>query len=577
MNDFAGSLGDLAARNLGVPFNSTAIEARLGEYGLRRAQRLGSPTVIRAVGAALASWKTSIERDLLQPAIPRSETVELVSTLRSGSDQIVVVVGTAGAGKSAGLRQAVQEIEAENWAVLGFRLDRLEGFASTAEIGQQLDLGLSPVAALAAAAGQRPSVLVIDQLDAVSLASGRMPLRFDVVADLVREAAAFPQMRVLLACRAFDVDNDHRIRQLVSSEGVARLEVCPLSDDQVDTSVQAMGLAAELLTVTQRSLLRLPLNLVLLSVIADQDDALEFASASGLLNAYWERKRRDCANRRQPPPRFAPVIAALANAMSARQQLTASVSVLDENDLTTDADVLASEHVLVRDGRRYAFFHEAFFDYAFARLWVNRGESLVGFLLADVQELFRRAQVRQILLYIRDEDPARFVREVEASLTHPDIRFHIKAVVLALLRSLPDPSVNEWHLVERLMAVEGPVATHLLTAVRTLPWFDRMDAEGAIAGWLATEDDTVRARTMDVVLGAIKDRPDRLAELIAPYAGRISQYPGWLAWITRFANVYESRPLFELVLEAVRRGDYDGIQVLKWRSSVSGSINRRGQ
>jgi hypothetical protein len=126
--------------------------------------------------------------------------------------------------------------------------------------------------------------------------------------------------------------------------------------------------------------------------------------------------------------------------------------VLDAADLGGDAEVLASEHVIVRDGNRYAFFHESFFDYAFARLWAERRQRLVDFLIGDEQELFRRAQVRQILLYIRDDDPTRFVCEAEAVLAHPEVRFHIKAAVLAVVRSLPDPSQADWQMIERLLA-----------------------------------------------------------------------------------------------------------------------------
>ena len=126
--------------------------------------------------------------------------------------------------------------------------------------------------------------------------------------------------------------------------------------------------------------------------------------------------------------------------MSKRQELTARISVLDADDLATDAEVLASEHVLIKDGQRYAFFHESFFDYAFARIWLDLDQNLVHFLLDDEQELFRRTQVRQILLHIRDDDPERFIREAEAVLAHRKIRFHIKAVVLAVLRSLDDPT-----------------------------------------------------------------------------------------------------------------------------------------
>ena len=100
---------------------------------------------------------------------------------------------------------------------------------------------------------------------------------------------------------------------------------------------------------------------------------------------------------------------------------------------------MISQGVLVLDGRRLAFFHEAFFDYAFARRWINRGQSLVEFLHAGEQELFRRGQVRQILVHLRDEEPERYVSEVEAVLSDPAVRFHIKDTVLAFLQALTEP------------------------------------------------------------------------------------------------------------------------------------------
>jgi len=360
------SLGDLAIQNLGVRLTAAAIVERLAEYELSQARLAGNPAVVQSVDAVLSSWKTSVERDLLKPAIVRAESGQLSATLRSDESPVTMVVGAAGAGKSAVLWQSVQELEAESWPILAFRLDRLESLTSTAEIGENLGLGASPVTSLAAVAEGDPCLLVIDQLDAVSFASGRIPSGFHTVTDLIQEAAAFPQMRLLLACRAFDVDNDYRIRQLDADNMVRRLEVHPLTHDQVNAAVDAMGLPAAQLTMQQRSLLTSPMNLVLLSTIADQPDALAFESANGLLAGYWDRKRRDCANHRpQSPPRYEAVIGTLANAMSKRQQLTARISVLDADNLAADAEVLASEHVLVQDGRRYAFFHESFFDYAF--------------------------------------------------------------------------------------------------------------------------------------------------------------------------------------------------------------------
>jgi hypothetical protein len=66
-----------------------------------------------------------------------------------------------------------------------------------------------------------------------------------------------------------------------------------------------------------------------------------------------------------------------------RQTLSVPIEILDEDELIEDANVLVSEHVLARDGGRIAFFHETFFDYAFARQWVSRSESLTDFLLRE--------------------------------------------------------------------------------------------------------------------------------------------------------------------------------------------------
>jgi hypothetical protein len=561
----AVGLGDLIVNNIALRLDKASIERLLGEYGLKRAQLVGSPPLVQAFQTALDTWKQSVGRELLRPSIPRSEAGEIVDRLK-GEDRLLFAVGAAGGGKSAVLYEAVRKLEDEGWVTLALRLDRIEPFSSAAELGQRLGLGVPPVTGLAAVAENRPALLVIDQLDAVSLASGRMPATFDAVAEVLRAASAFLNMRVLLACRKFDVDNDHRIRALIEAEHAGKVEIPQLPGEQVDAAVEAMGLAPSELNQSQRELLRSPLNLVLLSSIADQADALSFGTPKDLFDAYWDRKRRDCRQRRQPPVRFGEVIGALANAMSARQRLTVPVSVLDHRDLVDDADVLASEHVLVRDGRRLAFFHEAFFDYAFARRWVGRGQTLVQFLLEGEQELFRRAQVRQILTHLQDEEPERFVSETEPLLLDPNVRYHVKDVVLGLLRALTAPTAAEWSTVERVIASQPPFVEKLWVTLRTLPWFERLDAEGVIQRWLAGDDEHNQSRALEVMIGGAKERPDRMAELLAPHAERAPRFGEWLRWIARFADLYNSRPLFELVLDAVRRGDYDGHERELWLS-----------
>ena len=549
----AVGLGDLVQYNLRTRLDAATIEGKLSEYGLRRVQVARSQTIVERVESVTGSWTAGVDRELLQPTIARVETNRLLDLLR-GDDDFVLLSGDAGDGKSAVLRQVVEELAADNVAVLGFRLDRLSPFSSTTQLGKRLDLPVSPVTALSVVAGVRPSVLVIDQLDAVSLASGRMPQSFDTIADIIREAAAFPTMRVLLACRKFDVEHDHRIRQLTTDKRSHQIEITKLTDEQVAGAVQEMGLDPSALNDQQMHLLRSPLNLVLLRGISDQVDALSFQTDNGLFAAFWDRKLNDCSGRRQSV-RFAEVIETVANAMSTQQRLSVDVSVLDRGNLAVDAGVLVSEHVLTRDGRQIAFFHEAFFAYVFARSWMNGSQTLVEFLTAGEQELFRRAQLRQILQHLRAADPERFVSEVEETLTDARVRFHIKDLGLRILGALSDPTTDEWEMLSRVLETHPQFEERIWLSVRSLPWFDRLDAEGMLEEWLSSDDQQSHNHALNVMLGGVKSRPDRIAEILRPYAGRAADYGGWLLWVVRFADVHTSRPLFDLLLDAIRSGE----------------------
>jgi len=74
-------------------------------------------------------------------------------------------------------------------------------------------------------------------------------------------------MRVLIAWRKFDLDNDHRFRQLVGNQGMA-VEV-PIERFDDNTTCTGLDRAAAKLSPRQFSLLSLPFHLCLLAEISD--------------------------------------------------------------------------------------------------------------------------------------------------------------------------------------------------------------------------------------------------------------------------------------------------------------------
>jgi hypothetical protein len=502
------------------------------------------------------AWASTVTRDLLEPAIARAEPAAIVGALTD--QQVALVVAAAGGGKSAVLHQTVKTLVDREGEVLAFRLDHLDAFASTTDLGRQLGFSTSPTVALAQAADGRDAYLVIDQLDAVSEASGRMPERFSVVAELVSEALSLKNIRVIMACRQFDVDHDHRFRRLTARPDVRSVTVAELDVETIRSAVHDMGLDASSLTPSQLDVLRTPLHLVLLQGIASQPGAIAFHSRGSLFEAFWDRKR-SAARQRHPGVRFSDVLSRVATAASENQALWVDVDLLDAEDLIDDANVLISEQVLARDGYRVSFFHETFFDYAFARKWVQQGESLRDFLTAGEQELFRRAQVRQILQLLRERDPARFRAEVERTLLDPDIRFHIKETVIAVFGSLEGPTApgqEDLEVAHRVAAVPGPVADRVWKQLARPGWFRLLKDQGEIARWLDAGDPVSADRALTCMTASVNSCP---SEVTAALRERLtgSGFESWVLAVAFAADLPEQRAVFDLLLDMVRRISID--------------------
>jgi hypothetical protein len=330
--------------------------------------------------------------------LPRAAADEAVSALLAPEEgPSLVLHGEAGIGKSGVAAQVVDGIRAHGVPALAFRADQLTPTAWPEDVGAQLGLPESPVRVLASVARNHRSVLLIDQLDAVSEMSGRSIELREPLAQIVEEALTHPQMRVLLACRSFDLQHDERFRSLVGGRTpFRRLLVGRLDAETVRAVVGKLGIAPDSLSPDQLDLLSTPLHLKLLEGITAgvEPQDFPFRDAADLLEQYWERKPRAISQRIGRRVDWTHVIDALTAYMSEEQTLTAPRDVIDE--YASDASILVSEGTLQQnEDQRYSFFHESFFDYAFARRFARRGDELVRFLLGDEQRLFRRAQVRQ--------------------------------------------------------------------------------------------------------------------------------------------------------------------------------------
>ena len=562
-------LAQIVLDTLSTTLTSPILWQELERRGIARNPLFDDTTLPALVSTQTDKWLRSATRELLQPPIPRAETDQVVEMLKMTRNP-VMVAGAAGIGKSAVVASVVEAVRNEGWPVLALRLDRAGDSNSARQLGERLDLPGSPVLALGSVAGGGPALLVCDQLDATSRASGRVTEAFEVFDELLREAERFPEMRVVLACRQFDIDNDQRLRSLVDSsrkEPAIIVTIPVLDAEAVSVAVRGMGLDPDRLTPSQIELLRSPFNLVLLREVATESEALDFGTLADLFDRYWRTKLRAVTELRLPRvTRFDAVIERLVAEMSNSQRLAIPESALFAEGLDDDASVLVAEHIIVHEGGRYAFVHEALFDYAFVRIWLAANQSTLDFLLAGEQELFRRAQVRQILSYWKEHDRERFTADVRELLMHLNVRFHIKEVVLALMRALDDPTSEELQILLEVLESDFIWRDRVELLLRVGPWFERLDADGVLERWLASGDEIERNRAVPVMAIGGQAHGDRVATFSARTRDE-QAFPGWLLFCARFIDLDRSRALFEFVLQAVREGKLDGRTGDVWLSA----------
>ena len=512
-------------------------------------------------------------RRLIQGSlISRSSTQELLAKTRQNN---CVLTGKAGGGKTGCVIECIEALHrsSEPVAVLAFRLDSLGPVSSTKELGECLGLEESPALVLATAAEATSSdaVLIIDQLDAVSTTSGRSSNFFDVVEDLLKEARGLRnkvKFHVLVVCREFDWENDHRLRRLLTKDDT-KISVTDFSLDEVKASLDTSGFNAELFDARQLELLRLPQNLALfLDTNCDPGSQPTFFSPKDLFDRYWKVKREAVNARVASSDSWHRIIRMLCDEMTVSQQLSVSKEKLDQfsNDYL---DQMASEGVLSFDGHRYGFGHETFFDYCFARAFMSKDESLTAFLVTSEQHLFRRAQVRQVLVYLRDADQERYCRELSGLLTNERIRYHLKDLAVALAVSMPSPEENEWDVLapwieSELEAIKSgkpnPEKFASLVWNRfffSQPWFQITDSKRVITDWLASESASLVNTGVNYIRSHQRHSGDRTAELLEPFVGKGGEWPQRLSYVMQWAALENSRKFFDLFLRLIDDGTLD--------------------
>lgn len=147
--------------------------------------------------------------------IPRKETNSLLQWIEASLPEeakgLALLVGDAGSGKSVILRDIFHGLNERQIPVLGIKADRY-CTESIADLEKRLNLseGIESMIRALARSNDRVVVLV-DQIDALSQSLSTRRIYLDTFIHLISLLADIPNIRVIISCRTYDLENDQAL------------------------------------------------------------------------------------------------------------------------------------------------------------------------------------------------------------------------------------------------------------------------------------------------------------------------------------------------------------------------------
>jgi hypothetical protein len=174
----------------------------------------------------------------------RPDTAAIMAKLTSDDGpRLILIHGPGSTGKTGIIYEIVSELETASIPTLPLRLDQDKPADSPTLYGQTLELPASPAACLRAVADGKIAVLVLDQLDAIRWTVGHSSHAWDTCERIIDEALCNDNLRVVVACRTFDVEDDVRIKNWKKSQQgrVAEIKVSGLDDETLQRVLKDAG------------------------------------------------------------------------------------------------------------------------------------------------------------------------------------------------------------------------------------------------------------------------------------------------------------------------------------------------
>lgn len=539
--DPLGELREIDVTRLRSTFAERHQPALLGMVSITEYECLDAfRTQLESASAELMTWPSTLPDGEF---IDRPELEQLIETLDGSVTSTTAVLGSPGAGKSALLATLANRYAEIGWPVLAIKGDLVYAGMSTEEDLQgHLALDELPGEILVRLARFQPVLLILDQLDALAGCLDLRTARLSILLSLVRRLGGIDNVHIVLSSRTFEFEHDVRLRA-VSTKALS-LELPAWS--QVLAVLEARGVQAAGWPEDAQEVMRSPQALATYLKLKGRHDSEAFTSYQGMLDELWQERvlSGDGGDRRGR------LAVEIANEMASEESLWLARARFDDSG--DEIDALDAAGILATSKGSLGFVHQTLFEYALARSFARHKGQLTRYVLERQTSLFFRSKLWAGLNYLRNADISAYHNELEAIWTAPDLRKHLRFLLIEFLGHQKTPTDREALLLEQALRLPEQRWRVYRALAGSPGWFERFHSS-FIANCM-NESDEAAGAMVNVLARAWSFAEDTVLDLVKerwlPNRSQDSQ-----SWMVIYSAEVWSDAMLEVASKVVGRTD----------------------
>ncbi|WP_294317997.1 ATP-binding protein [uncultured Chryseobacterium sp.] len=431
-------------------------------------------SILKNTSYALLQVRNYIE-DKTNAHIVRTEVTSIynwiIQDIPLNQKNVLVLKGEKGLGKSAILKDLYEQLSLEKYNVLGLKADKFY-CKSIVELENKLfDKLLSFDKLIKETVGKGEKLIVlIDQIDAMSLTLSSSREYIETYNKLISKLQTYQNIRIIISSRSYDLKYDAELI-IYNSDSYKKISVNLFSEEEVKSILTTFNIRHPSQKVLH--LLRTPNHLDIFCRIYDSSSKREIDSITTLKDLYDHLWKKYISPQKEL--KLKELIFKVVQRMYQEQRI--SVGNIYEDDYFSEIGYLNSNSILIEYDKEIQFFHQTFYEYAFAKYFVDNDRNLEAYIIDNEQSLYVRSTTKMIVEYLRESDIQKYMNTIKNILISDKYRFHIKSLIISLLGEIKNPCELEKKLALEVLFKNDDYENVFISSVHSFGWVQFLISE----------------------------------------------------------------------------------------------------